>query len=157
VELPIRQKRLYKTPMLATSGVALVVLAVVVGTIAPDVARHKDDVSLEDAQRTVQERLAYNEASYRTLNEGIQRGHADDPSDRQVGFRCECARLGCNAIVLLTKAGYEAVRGDGRRFFMLDGHELPEIEDVVERREGYVVVEKRAHAGETAEAVDPRA
>ena len=104
----------------------------------------------------VQERLAYNEASYRTLNEGIQRGHAGDPPDRPVGFRCECARLGCNAIVLLTKAEYEAVRRDGRRFFMLDGHELPEIEDVVERREGYVVVEKRAHAGETAEAVDPR-
>ena len=82
----------------------------------------------------VQERLAYNEATYRTLNEGIERGHAGDPPDRQVGFRCECAR-----------------------FFMLGGHELPEIEDVVERREGYVVVEKRAHAGETAEAVDPRA
>ena len=58
--------------------------------------------------------------------------------------------------MLLTKAEYEAVRRDGRRFFMLDGHELAEIEDVVERREGYVVVEKREHAGETAEAVDPR-
>ena len=105
----------------------------------------------------VQERLAYNEASYRTLNEGIERGHAGDPPDRHVGFRCECARLGCNAIVLLTKAEYEAVRRDGRRFFMLEGHELPEIEDVVERSDNYVVVEKRSHAGETAEAVDPRA
>ena len=105
----------------------------------------------------VQERLAYNEAAYRRLNEGIERGHAEDPPSRQVGFRCECARLGCNAIVLLSKVEYEAVRGDGRRFFMLDGHELPEIEDVVERHERYVVVEKREHAGATAETVDPRA
>jgi hypothetical protein len=105
----------------------------------------------------VQERLAYNEASYRTLNEGIERGHAGDPPDRQLGFRCECARLGCNAIVLLSKAEYEAVRSDGARFFMLDGHEMPEIEDVLERHQNYIVVEKREHAGETAEAVDPRA
>jgi hypothetical protein len=105
----------------------------------------------------VQERLAFNEVSYRVLNEGIERGHAGDPPDRQVGFRCECARLGCNALVLLNKTEYEAVRSDGRRFFMVDGHEVPEIEDVVERHERYVVVEKRAHAGETAEATDPRA
>ena len=59
--------------------------------------------------------------------------------------------------MLLSKTEYEAVRSDGRRFFMLDGHELPEIEDVVERHERYVVVEKREHAGATAETVDPRA
>lgn len=107
--------------------------------------------------REVQERLAYNEASYRAVNEAIERGHAGDPPGRRIGFRCECSRIRCNAIVLLPKAEYEAVRSDGRRFFMLDGHEAPEIEDVVERRESYIVVEKREHAGETAEAIDPRA
>ena len=40
---------------------------------------------------------------------------------------------------------------------MLNGHEVPDIEDVVERHERYIVVEKREHAGATAEAVDPRA
>jgi hypothetical protein len=105
----------------------------------------------------VQERLAHNEASYRGLNEGIERGHAGDPPGREVGFRCECARLGCNAIVLVSKAEYEGVRSVGRRFFMLDGHQLPEIEDVVEHHERYVVVQKRHHAGAAAGAVDPRA
>ena len=114
-------------------------------------------LSVMSERHEVQERLALNEASYRTLNEGIERGHAGDPPGRQVGFRCECARLGCNAIVLLSKTEYEAVRSHGRRFFMLDGHEVPEIEDVVERHERYVIVEKREHAGETAEGVDPRA
>lgn len=104
-----------------------------------------------------QERLAYNEASYRTVNEAIERGHAGDPPGRPIGFRCECSRMGCNAIVLLPKAEYEAVRSSGRRFFMLDGHETPEIEDVLERRDDYIVVQKRDHAGETVEAVDPRA
>ena len=105
----------------------------------------------------MQERLAFNEASYRTVNEGIERGHAGDPPGRRIGFRCECSRIRCNAIVLMPKAEYEAVRSDGRRFFMLEGHEMPEIEDIVERHESYVVVQKRAHAGETAKAVDPRA
>ena len=114
-------------------------------------------LSVMSQRHEVQERLALNEVSYRTLNEGIERGHAGDPPSRQVGFRCECARLGCNAIVLLSKTEYEAVRSNGRRFFMLDGHEMPDIEDVVERHERYVVVEKREHAGETAEGADPRA
>ena len=39
---------------------------------------------------------------------------------------------------------------------MLNGHEVPDIEDVIERHERYIVVEKREHAGATAEAVDPR-
>lgn len=104
----------------------------------------------------LQERLAYNEASYRALNEGIEGGHAGDPPGQQVGFRCECARLGCNAIVMLSKAEYEAVRRDARRFFMRDGHEQPEIEDVVERHGRYVVVTKRDRAGATAAAEDPR-
>ena len=68
----------------------------------------------------------------------------------------ECARLGCNALVRLTLAEYEHVRSDPRRFVMIDGHELPAVETVVETLRGCVIVEKRDKAGERAEASDPR-
>jgi 5-bromo-4-chloroindolyl phosphate hydrolysis protein len=59
-------------------------------------------------------------------------------------------------MVELTPKAYERVRADPRHFFVLRGHELAEVETVVESHEQYVVVEKRAKAGKLAEASDPR-
>jgi hypothetical protein len=39
---------------------------------------------------------------------------------------------------------------------VLPGHELAEVETVVSKADGYVVVEKRDEAGRLAEASDPR-
>lgn len=104
----------------------------------------------------VQRRLAANEAVFREVNEGIERGQWPGDDGKQVSFRCECARLGCNLLVELTLPEYEHVRSDPRRFLMVPGHELPEIEVLVERKRGYVIVEKRDEAGERAEAAEPR-
>ena len=51
---------------------------------------------------------------------------------------------------------YERVRQNPRRFLLAPGHEVPEVEVVVERAEAYVVVEKRGEAGDLAERLDPR-
>ena len=91
-------------------------------------------------------RAGFNEATFRELNESID---AREPTGR-AAFRCECARLGCTELIELGREDYEAVRSHPRRFFVLAGHELPEVEDVVERRDGYFVVEKRGVAGEIA-------
>lgn len=104
----------------------------------------------------VQQRLAANEVIFRDVNEGIQRGQWPGEAEKAVGFRCECARLGCNALLELTLAEYEQIRSDPRRFVMIDGHEMPSVETVVQRLRGYVIVEKRDQAGERAEASDPR-
>ena len=88
----------------------------------------------------VQERLAYNEASYRTLNEGIERGHAGDPPDRQVGFRCECARLGCDQVIDVTIAEYEQVRAHPRRFVLAQGHQVPAEDTLVVSGAGWAVL-----------------
>jgi hypothetical protein len=106
----------------------------------------------EDAQR----RLAANEKVFRDVNEGIVRGQWPGEAEAPIGFRCECARLGCNVLVGLTLAEYEQVRADGRHFLMLSGHELPEVERVVRRRDHYVIVEKGHEAGKLAEENDPR-
>jgi hypothetical protein len=104
----------------------------------------------------LQERLGANESVFREVNESIERGQWPGEEDAPVGFRCECARLGCNDLVELSVREYERVRADPRRFIVLPGHERLDAETVVETRPGYVVVEKLEDAGEKAEEMDPR-
>jgi hypothetical protein len=52
---------------------------------------------------------------------------------------------------------YEALRKDGTRFAVVPGHEVPDIERVVERHQAYWVVEKQdPEAKEVARERDPR-
>jgi hypothetical protein len=103
-----------------------------------------------------QRRIACNEATIRDVNEGIERGQWPGDEDTPVGFRCECARLGCNQLVELTVREYEQIRSHPRRFVVVPGHELPDVETVVATRPGYVIVEKRDPAGAAAKRGDPR-
>jgi hypothetical protein len=103
-----------------------------------------------------QRQAGANEATIRDVNEGIERGQWPGEEDTPVGFRCECARLGCNQLVELTVREYEAIRAHPRRFVVVPGHDAPDIETVVESRAGYLIVEKRDQAGEVAKASDPR-
>ena len=97
-------------------------------------------------------RVAFNEATFRQINEGVRGGGPDG----LLSFRCECGRLGCNRLIALTREQYEAVRRDPRRFFLIPGHELDEFERVVERHDAYSVVEKHDDAAGIAERTDPR-
>lgn len=104
----------------------------------------------------LQERLGANEAVFRKINEGIERGQWPGEEDAPVGFRCECAQLGCTELIELTVREYEQVREDARRFIVLPGHELLEAEVVIENWPGYLVVQKIDQAGATAIETDPR-
>jgi hypothetical protein len=108
---------------------------------------------MDDAR---QRRAAANETTVRDVNEAIERGQWPGEQDSPSTFRCECARLDCNQMIALTPLEYEQVRRHPRRFVLVPGHELAEIEPVVERHPGYVVVEKRGEAGELADERDPR-
>jgi hypothetical protein len=100
------------------------------------------------------QRVAMNEATFRRVNEGIETG--PDTAGR-ITFLCECGRLGCNRLMQLTREEYEAVRADSRRFALIDGHEIPEVETVVQRNEGWNVVEKLGRPeAEIVERTDPR-
>ena len=104
----------------------------------------------------LQERLGVNESVFRQINEGIERGQWPGEEDAPVGFRCECARLGCNDLLELSVHEYEHVRAHPCRFMVVPGHEHPEVEVVVEAHAGYLVVEKRDQAADTAVENDPR-
>jgi hypothetical protein len=107
--------------------------------------------------RDLQERIAANEAAFREVNEGIARGQWPGEEDAPHGFRCECARLGCNQVIELSVREYERIRAHSRRFVLARGHELPDVEIVVGTTAGYVVVEKTGEAAKVAEESDPRA
>jgi len=107
-------------------------------------------VDREEGQRSA------NEMVLRQVNEAIERGQWPGDEAESSAFRCECAELDCNRLLELTPPEYERIRAHPRRFVIAPGHERPEVETVVERRPGYVVVEKRDEAGRLAQAADPR-
>jgi hypothetical protein len=48
------------------------------------------------------------------------------------------------------------VRASARRFAIVPGHDIPDIEEVVERHERYAVIEKHADVDDIVRATDPR-
>jgi hypothetical protein len=108
-----------------------------------------------------EERVARNEALFREFNERVEgvaeafdvRGEGDS---LRIEFVCECGNLDCLERIELTRAGYEQVRSDPRRFVVVPGHEDPEVARVVAQQEGYVVAEKVDEAAEVAVEHDSR-
>jgi hypothetical protein len=103
-------------------------------------------------------RLARNEARFRDINERIERDleAVVDTQDEQLPFVCECGRRGCTDTVELSLAEYERVRTDSTRFVVLPGHEIEDVEDVVERHERYLVIRKHPETWAIVEQFDPR-
>ncbi len=112
----------------------------------------EDCVVDDDLER----RVARNETLLQQVNEGIEEGLSAGRQRERVRFRCECASLDCNETVELTVGEYERVRQHPRRFVLVPGHELREVETVVQTGPGYVVVQKHGVAGATVEKLDPR-
>src|SRR3954467_3298137 len=96
------------------------------------------------------ERVALNDATFRQANERIsERAEAADMTE-EIPFLCECAEESCSEIVRLSHAEYEGIRKDATHFLNAPGHEVaagPHAE-VVERKDGYVIVQKTGLAGE---------
>ena len=86
-----------------------------------------------------EERLAANEARFREINESAQPQRESQGAGR---FVCECADRSCSTFIEVSPAVYAEVRANKRRFIAAPGHELPDVEEVVERHEGFVVIEK---------------
>jgi CheY-like chemotaxis protein len=99
-------------------------------------------------------RIAHNESQARNRNE--QRSDGPDDPDAVLGVVCECGDAACEAELTMTCRDYETLRVHPARFAVLPGHEIADAETVVEREQGYLVVEKVGAAREIAESRDPR-
>ena len=106
---------------------------------------------------TREERLARNEIVFREINERIEAlAHTQGQDDHVFEFICECSNGDCTLRLPLTLELYESTRADPASFIVAPGHELPEIEDVVDRGAGYQVVRKTGAAARLAREEDPR-
>lgn len=101
-------------------------------------------------------RLALNEAFFRDVNERINQA-ATTWSDTDVyEYLCECSNADCDFRVSLSIKEYEHVRSDSVWFAVKPHHDLPEIEDVVERHDSHWIVRKRGETGEFVALLDRR-
>lgn len=93
----------------------------------------------------------------RGINEIIRESaHRFGGGEHVYDFLCECARSDCAELISMQVADYERIRARGDRFVILPGHEVVEIERVVEERNGYLVVEKLGEGRAVAIETDPR-
>jgi hypothetical protein len=99
-------------------------------------------------------RAARIEVNGRRVNEAIERGSGRGET---AVFTCECGHVGCNTTVEMTLSDYESVRADFDRFFVVPGHEIEGVDEVVQHRDAYLVVRKVGAAREVARDQDPRA
>jgi hypothetical protein len=102
-----------------------------------------------------EERAARNEALFREVNEQARSLASDRRQAGELLIVCECSDDQCTDRVSVPLAAYEAVRSNPRRFLVVPRHEN-EFEHVVERADGYSIVEKEGLAGRVAEQNDPR-
>ena len=103
------------------------------------------------------ERIALNEAMFRTANERAaaweeRQGHEEEAEL----YYCECASLECRDKVSLTGVEYEGVRQDSAHFFIARGHEVTDVETVIEEHGNWVVVRKNPEVQGLVEATDER-
>ena len=103
----------------------------------------------------IAERVARNDAAFRSANERIER--AAEGLD-YAPFLCECADMGCTETVLLSIAEYEEIRANPRHFLNTPGHYPAAMgwATVVADRGRYEIVEKIGDAGAVVEQLSER-
>src|SRR3954465_11321337 len=103
-----------------------------------------------DVQRV---RAAKNQSLFREVNERIE---DLSRSGQLATFVCECCNDTCEESLPMTVDEYEHIRSKSNSFFVLPGHDVPEVEEIIETGDRYLVVAKRGAGTEVAVNLDPR-
>ena len=110
--------------------------------------RRRDPVE-HDSQHEREARAARNQALFRAVNEKLRDLNEQFASmTEEHVIACECADTNCTEVISITSEEFKAIGDVGNRFIVKSGHELPEVEDVVGRHRGFLVVAKRGAGGE---------
>jgi hypothetical protein len=113
-------------------------VAVVEGDETPEpvvqaIARHASTL----ARVPRAERIAQTEMFFRAVNEEIASMDGDT-------FLCECGNPACMAAIRLSRASLAQLHNEANTFVVLKGHELPDVETVIDQADGYLIVRKDA-------------
>jgi hypothetical protein len=102
-------------------------------------------------------RIAANEALFREVNEQREQLNSGGASQERLEVVCECGSGTCAEPISIRNNDYEIVRSHSTWFIVKPGHEIEDVEDVVQWHDAFYVVEKRAgRTAELVEEVDPR-
>ena len=103
-------------------------------------------------------RIGANEALYRSVNEKIEElSAAFGTITETMSVVCECGDANCVEQIEVSIADYERIRSDPTFFIIRPGHEIPDVEEVVEEHDAFHVVKKvKGEAEELARETDPR-
>ena len=90
-----------------------------------------------------EDRIALNEAVFREVNERIEAlAQSFDLGTQPLDLVCECGDASCVDRIHMTHAEYEQLRADSHQFAIAPGHDIPDVETILARRNGYHVVRK---------------
>ena len=96
-----------------------------------------------------EDRRAENEAVFRAANETLER-MTERTGRRQGTFICGCNRADCLETIELSTDGYVRVREQPHHFVLRPGHESAPDENVIEEKDGFVVVAKTGSGEDVA-------
>ena len=110
------------------------------------------------AKSSSERRLEENEVVFRQLNEQVQKGFdeihhmaaeegqpefAKGTDDLALYFYCECSDENCTKRIKVSTHEYNNIHKERDHFIAVPGHEVPSIEHVVRKEDGFNVIEKR--------------
>jgi hypothetical protein len=101
-------------------------------------------------------RIALNEAAFRVANERRESWPERQDAEEPLSYYCECANPDCRLTVAAERDLYERVRSNSRHFLIVPGHDVPDVEAVLEATEDYAVIEKTPAVRTIVEGTDPR-
>ena len=103
-------------------------------------------------------RIGKNEALFREVNERLKEvGTSFSLVAEQADFVCECGISTCTEPIRMTLADYERIRSQPHWFAVVPNHEIPDVERVLERNDGWYLIEKlKGGPAELAAEHDPR-
>jgi hypothetical protein len=88
------------------------------------------------------ERIEENERLFREVNERVEEVQSTFQSELDPEWVCECGDETCFEKLSVPLDEYHEVRSHDNWFLIKAGHELLDVERVVERRDGFYVVER---------------
>src|SRR5436190_17312713 len=87
-----------------------------------------------------EERVVQTEEFFRDVNDVIARTRGSNGSR----FLCECANPFCNVTFEMSGHDLQTLHSTSGYYVVLAGHEIPDLEDVVQSHNGYAIVRTRA-------------
>ena len=94
-----------------------------------------------------------NQMLFREVNERLR--ETVGSFEERLEFVCECSNEDCIETIGVTLEAYEEVRAHANLFIVAPGHELLEVDRVVDQGPGYLLVEKIVATQAVIES-DPR-